>query len=192
MSCIPEAAPSPLLSPIRREELVESSFRYKKGGRYMMLPKDVDTALGRVISTLQDLKKSFPGNDDLQRALDMSQEFRKQLSRYLVQHTGLRIALEESPFFRHGRCYNEIWGLGEMSDRSEHCDFVVKLFSRRQDLTSDERAKIKPILVDICSAALIGMMRVFHFYEYGTIIEEPTLLQNYPHVYLENCRIETD
>ncbi|KAI6088321.1 hypothetical protein F4821DRAFT_93332 [Hypoxylon rubiginosum] len=187
---------SPLLRPILRNDLVKSSFRYAKDDQYMMLPEHVDDALQRVIHTLDDLNEVFH-DKHLEDALAMTEQFRVGLRQYLTRSSRLRMVLNKSPLFRDKHYISPLrrGGWGEMDSRSiDTYEFVIKLFDGYRDLTSDEKEKLKPILEEVCRTAVIGMIRVFHFYkhgsadprELGTIIKEPTLLKKYKHVYLED------
>ncbi|OTB07650.1 hypothetical protein M426DRAFT_19979 [Hypoxylon sp. CI-4A] len=114
----------------------------------------------------------------------MTEQFRFGLSEYLVRDTSLTLALQKSPFFSTKGKYTRINYLWHHSTMSYHrpteiYEFVVSLFSRHQDLTSNEEETLGPILAEVCSAALIGMMRVFHFYEHGAIITEPALFERF-------------
>ncbi|KAI1194622.1 hypothetical protein F5X97DRAFT_310516 [Nemania serpens] len=180
----PKGPPFP--TPILREEPVESSF-YKERGKRMMLPQGVENALRRVISTLEDLRPNFPDHRHLGSALEMTKEFREDASKYLLRYTGLRIALRNSPLFGKDYRRQEIWKGGEMhSISSQDCGFVVDIFNRYQKLENDERERFAPILEDACRAAIIGMIRVFHFYEYGSVVVKPALLRKHEYVYLED------
>ncbi|GAW20770.1 hypothetical protein ANO14919_102810 [Xylariales sp. No.14919] len=191
---------SPLLRPIIQPDMVESCFRDEKTGKRIILPQHVQEALQRVISTLETfLQQNFTNNSHLQDAVDLTKRFGSNISDYLKKHSLLRINLEKSSLFRDVRYSNvwphnpgqldSLWGTGEMlRAHNEDCDFIISLFNEHRQLTGEERDKLEPMLRDVCRAALVGMIRVFHFYEYRRIIVEPALLWNFRlrHIYLED------
>jgi hypothetical protein len=152
-----------------------------------MLPRNVDTALQRVIYTLDHLHLSaFQNSVDLIDALDMTKAFRIDVTEYLYRTSMLAITLGKSRLL-DSYAVDDIWSKTPMKDCSTaDCEFAVNLFNRLQDLTDDERARLEPLLAEVCRAALVGMIRVFQFYEHRRFIIEPILLKKYRHVYLED------
>lgn len=174
------------LQPFVRSGLQQSSFRYTKGGEYMMLPQHVNYALLRVINTLKALGRVFVDNNHLHDALAMTSELRFTLSPYLMQYSGLEINLEWVPLF--GSSIRNIWRYNELSPAFVDArDLTVRIFNGDiKELNWDERNILRPVLRDVCRAAIVGMLRVFHFYEHGNVMKMPELLGRYKHVYLEN------
>ncbi|KAI1119174.1 hypothetical protein F5Y14DRAFT_396769 [Nemania sp. NC0429] len=186
MSRITSKYESPLLKPIIRKDMAQSFFHYREGGQAMLLPDYVNTALHRVARTLENLRRDFPNDRRLESAVDVTTRLYEELDQFLITKSILRMTLDQLPVFRGGPPF-DIWRHGMMrKGSSDDCEFAVELFNTHKDLEVQDRQRLEPILADVCRAALLGMIRVFHFYKHGPVIIEPTLLKKYGYVYLED------
>ena len=66
------------------------------------------------------------------------------------------------------------------------CEMIVRVFNSKTPLTEDEKSVIRPILLQVCRTAVMGIWNVVEIWKRSTIIVVPEVLTRHEFVYLDD------